>query len=298
MEDLVSIVLPIYNGEKYTRESIESVIAQTYQNWELLILDDCSTDRTQEIALEYVGKDRRISYYRNEENLRLPRNLNRGFSLAKGAYLTWTSDDNLYYPQAIQKMVDTLKNEHTNFVYASCDVIDENGAIVEEIAVTQESPKRLLGTDSVGACFLYTREVYETIGDYDPDMVLVEDYDYWLRINAKFKSSTISEKMYGYRRHGESLTGTEGRAKIAEACERAILKNCPPLETLDKASLYYLYDGLNRCRENMGDMHNNYQKMFHKYRRWYLWNVLYPRRIHQYGILGAARRVLQKIVRR
>ena len=84
MKDLISVVLPVYNGEKYLRESIDSVIAQTYQNWELLIVDDCSTDSTALIAKEYAEKDSRIHYYLNEKNLRLPRNLNRGFSLAKG----------------------------------------------------------------------------------------------------------------------------------------------------------------------------------------------------------------------
>ena len=79
MNDLISIVLPVYNGERYLRESIESVIAQTYTTWELLILDDCSTDRSAEIAKEYEKKDSRIHYYRNERNLRLPRNLNKGF---------------------------------------------------------------------------------------------------------------------------------------------------------------------------------------------------------------------------
>ena len=80
MNDLISIVLPVYNGAKYLRESIDSVLAQTYTNWELLIVDDCSGDETPEIAREYAEKDPRIHYYRNEQNLRLPRNLNKGFS--------------------------------------------------------------------------------------------------------------------------------------------------------------------------------------------------------------------------
>ena len=84
MESLISIVLPIYNGEKYMRKSIDSVLAQTYANWELLIIDDGSTDNTAIIAQEYAAKDHRIRYYKNPENMRLPRTLNRGFSLAKG----------------------------------------------------------------------------------------------------------------------------------------------------------------------------------------------------------------------
>lgn len=109
MEELISIVLPVYNGEKYLRESIDSILAQTYKNWELLIVDDCSTDSSSEIAKEYVSKDRRIYYYHNENNLRLPRNLNKGFSLARGNYLTWTSDDNRFKPTALEKMYFQIK---------------------------------------------------------------------------------------------------------------------------------------------------------------------------------------------
>ena len=130
MGELVSIVLPIYNGEKYMRQSIDSVIAQTYTNWELLIVDDGSTDGTAAIAMEYAEKDARIRYHKNPQNMRLPRTLNRGFSLAKGDYLTWTSDDNYYYPTAIEKMVNCLKNDQREFVFASCDIIDEDDKIV------------------------------------------------------------------------------------------------------------------------------------------------------------------------
>ena len=69
-KDLISIVLPVYNGEKYLRESIDSILSQTYQNWELLILDDCSTDGTARIASEYAEGDKRVRYFRNEVNLR------------------------------------------------------------------------------------------------------------------------------------------------------------------------------------------------------------------------------------
>ena len=75
MEKLVSIVLPTYNGEKYLADSIESVISQTYKNWELIIINDCSTDKTLEIAQSYAAKDNRIKVYSNDENLKVPKSL-------------------------------------------------------------------------------------------------------------------------------------------------------------------------------------------------------------------------------
>ena len=114
MESLISIVLPIYNGEKYMRKSIDSVLAQTYANWELLIIDDGSTDNTAIIAQEYAANDSRIRYYKNPENMRLPKTLNRGFSLAGGDFLTWTSDDNYYYPTALETMHNALDSRKRN----------------------------------------------------------------------------------------------------------------------------------------------------------------------------------------
>lgn len=188
MEELISIVLPVYNGEKYLRESIDSVLAQTYKNWELLIVDDCSTDSSAAIAKEYASKDRRIYYYRNENNLRLPRNLNKGFRLAKGDYLTWTSDDNKFKPMALEKMYDALKNnQDAQFVFASCRVINSEGEEIEYIMVDDKRKKQIVGHNVVGACFMYTRKAYEEVGEYNPDFTLVEDYDYWQRIYQYIK---------------------------------------------------------------------------------------------------------------
>ena len=100
----VSIVLPTYNGEKFIKESIESVLNQTFEDWELIIVDDCSTDGTLEIIKEYLKKDYRIHLIHNETNRKLPLSLNIGFRKSMGEYLTWTSDDNIYHADAIEKM--------------------------------------------------------------------------------------------------------------------------------------------------------------------------------------------------
>lgn len=253
MEELVSIVLPVYNGEKYLRESIESILAQTWKNWELIIVDDCSKDHTSEIALEYVEMDRRIQYYRNEKNLRLPRNLNRGFSLTKGQFLTWTSDDNLYLPNAIFCMVERLKKSKAEFVFTSCRVIDADGKDIEYMMVDKRSIKRIVGENPVGACFMYTRKVYEAIGEYDPDYTLVEDIDYWQRIASRFKTVCISDILYKYRWHDGALTSTMRKDTYNRTLEKMILKNKQLFEPLDWEQKYYLYRGLSRIRINLGE---------------------------------------------
>ena len=253
MESLVSIVLPVYNGEKYLRESIDSICAQTWRNWELIIVDDGSTDKTAEIAKEYAAKDQRIFYYKNEQNLRLPKNLNRGFSLAKGEYLTWTSDDNMYLPIAIEKMVKQLEVSHAEFVFASCRIIDSDGREVEYNMVNESSLKRIVGNNPVGACFMYTRKVYQEIGKYDPDYTLVEDFDYWQRIAMKFPITTIEEILYKYRWHSGALTSTMKKDTLNRILEKMLLKNRPGFGKLDWEQNYYYYSSLSSCRKNLDE---------------------------------------------
>lgn len=277
MNDLISIVLPVYNGAKYLRESIDSVLAQTYTNWELLIVDDCSQDETPEIAQEYARKDSRIRYFRNQENLRLPRNLNKGFSLTKGDYLTWTSDDNRYHPAALERMHAALEADPAaQFVFASCRIIDSEGIPVEQISVTQNSRKQIVGSNPVGACFMYTRKVYEAVGDYDPELVLVEDFDYWQRICMRFPCVAIEDFLYDYRWHDGALTSTMRKDQFNTNLEKMLLKNISGFGKLDLLQKYYFYQGLYTCRKNLGDQKNPYEKQYRPLRIWYYWSHQVP----------------------
>lgn len=252
MNGLISIVLPVYNGDRFLRESIDSVISQTYTNWELLILDDCSTDQTPVIAQEYQERDSRIHYHRNEKNLKLPGNLNRGFSLAKGDLLTWTSDDNRFRPNALALMADTLRQRNVDLVYASYQVIDEEDRPIRVQKAEADARSHILGGNSVGACFLYTRRVYETVGDYDTDLFLVEDQDYWQRILMKFPACHIEEILYDYRWHDSSLTSTKNLVRFGQVCERMLLKNRPGFGKLSLEAKCGYYAALSRARANQG----------------------------------------------
>ena len=102
---LVSIILPVYNGERYLKQSIESCLNQTYKNIELIIVNDCSTDSTSLIIDEYLLKDNRVRVIDNHINKKLPASLNIGHSQIRGAYVSWTSDDNHYNENAIEVML-------------------------------------------------------------------------------------------------------------------------------------------------------------------------------------------------
>ena len=181
----ISIVLPTYNGEKYIRQSIQSIINQTFRDWELIIVNDCSDDKTAYIVKEFQDRDNRIHVITNKENMKLPASLNIGFSIANGEYLTWTSDDNLYRDNALAVLVDYLnKNKSCYMVCALMNVIDDQGKII--YTNIKYDAEVMLYNNCVGACFLYRREVLTEIGQYNVNKFLVEDYDYWLRILFRY----------------------------------------------------------------------------------------------------------------
>jgi len=201
----VSIVLPTYNGYKYIRQSIDSCLNQTYKNIELIIVDDCSTDETPEIIKSY--KDKRIKCVRHKKNKGLPCALNTGFANATGDYLTWTSDDNFYTEKAIEKMLIFLNKSNVDLVYT--DYFNYLTEIDKKILVKLPDKLDLKKGNLVGPCFLYTRRVYENIGNYNAKYVLVEDYEYWIRVcKKKYSSAHYPYSLYIYRCHSNALTNT------------------------------------------------------------------------------------------
>lgn len=222
----ISIVMPVYNGERYLREAVESIIAQDFEEWELILVNDCSTDGTSAVMEEYQSRDGRIRVIHNETNQKLPRSLNIGFTQARGNYFTWTSDDNRYKPQALEKMYRYLElHQDTGLVFADMDYIDETGA---KTGAVSRNAEEIWSSNCVGACFLYRREVAETVGGYDADLFLVEDYDYWLRIAKCCPVVHLPQCLYEYRNHGTSLTQTR-----AENIERQLYRlRCRELDVL------------------------------------------------------------------
>ena len=124
----VSIGMPVFNGEKYLRESIEAILHQTYPDFELIISDNASTDHTQEICQKYAAQDSRISYYLNKENLGGPKNYNRVFDLSSGEYFKWAAYDDVIAPDYLRRCVGVLDTD-TSIIGCHCKTgrIDQNG---------------------------------------------------------------------------------------------------------------------------------------------------------------------------
>lgn len=126
----VSIGLPVFNGERYIEYALDSILAQTYPDFEVIISDNASTDRTGEICRDYQAQDLRISYYRNEKNLGAARNFNRVFHLSSGEYFKWAAHDDVMAPDFLMKCVEVLNRDPSVLLcYPRARVIDESGDI-------------------------------------------------------------------------------------------------------------------------------------------------------------------------
>jgi len=225
---VVSIVLPTYNGSTYLGEAIESCLAQTYPAWELIIVDDCSTDATPALLAQYAARDQRIRVIRHEENRKVPGALNTGHAAARGSYLTWTSDDNRFLAGAIEEMAGFLhQHPSVGMVVADSVMIDKKGDYVRDYPAQPAS--RLAYINALGPCFMYRRSVYESIGPYDPELFLAEDYDYWLRIYRHFEIACLNQVLYEFRWHDQSLTNTTRPVTLRASVEKTLRRHLPYL---------------------------------------------------------------------
>ena len=216
MPPIVSIVLPCYNGAGFLAQSIDSVIAQTFTDWELIIVNDCSKDNSLDIMQQYAEKDSRIRIINNEHNLKLPGALNRGFQEAKGKYLTWTSHDNRMAPTMLEEFVNYLDANPDKGLVTACYAAFslKTGETLYE--VHHPDPQLHLPLfNCVCYAFMYRREVLETVGDYDTTLFLVEDYDYWVRIWQKYPVGKIYKVLY-YTGVGDDTLTLSRKKEIAE----------------------------------------------------------------------------------
>jgi len=214
---LISVVLPTFNRAALLPESIESVLSQTERNFELIIVDDGSSDATAEIVGRCAARDERITHI-SQQNLGLPRALNNGFRVARGQFFTWTSDDNRYLPDALSIMSRHLiAHPAVGLVCAQMLLRTPRGLIPYPVPASNKFWRE----NAFGGAFIYRRSVAEIVGEYDPSLALVEDYDFFLRVSYHTVIHQLPDVLYEYRQHGNSLT-TVRQAEQLSALERLL----------------------------------------------------------------------------
>jgi len=143
---LVSIGLPVYNGERFIQRALDSLLAQDYSNWELIISDNASTDRTGELCLACQAKDGRVHYYRNAANIGMMSNFKRTLDLAAGEYFMFAAYDDRWSPQFISALLSDLRlHPESQVAMSALDIVDEEGQLVKPVRLDQgdKSPNQL-----------------------------------------------------------------------------------------------------------------------------------------------------------
>ena len=247
----VSIILPCYNGERFLEDAIQSCLAQSCNDWELIIVDDASTDSTPDIITRFSAQYSRIKTILHTTNLGLPAALNSGFSSAHGKYLTWTSDDNQYRPVALAEMQKILEeNADVAVVYADYTALYDSENYSQKISVGD--PSQIPISNCVGPCFLYRREVQEQLGGYDEELFLAEDYDFWLRASSEFKMQVLRRDLYLYRCHGQTLTAQRNTdvVKVTARARTRFYQRHPEISGQIKArGWFHQVESAVRCRK-------------------------------------------------
>ena len=214
MRNLVSIITPSYNSERFIAECIESVIAQSYQNWEMIIVDDGSTDGSLEIIQQYVNRDYRVIVIENRENLGASESRNIAIDSASGEYIAFLDSDDLWKSQKLEIQIELMESEGVALSYSNYDTIDENGYLIGEyIAPSKVTYQDMLRTSLIGTLTtIYSVKIlgkiyFKDIGheDYALKLAILKHIDY--AVGAK-------ESLAQYRVVKNSLSGNKLKSAL------------------------------------------------------------------------------------
>lgn len=205
MNELVSIIMPSYNTAKFIGKSIESVLNQTYKNWELIIVDDCSTDDTDDVIEKY--DDTRIRYIKNKTNSGAAVSRNTGLNIAKGKWIAFLDSDDLWSNNKLAEQILFMEKHNHSFSYTSYREIDEHG---NEIGIEVTGPKRITKKDMYRYCWpgcLTVMYDAEKVGRIQiADIKKNNDYAMWLKVIKKADCYYFDKVLAYYRKRTGSIS--------------------------------------------------------------------------------------------
>ena len=199
MKDLVSIIMPSYNTAPYIRNTIQSVLEQTYQNWELIIVDDCSEDNTDDVVAAI--KDDRIKYFHTDRHSGAAVSRNRALREAKGRWMAFLDSDDLWMPEKLEKQISFMESNGYSFSYTKYQELDVDG---NSTGVIITGPKKVTGTGMFNYCWpgcltvMYDRNVIGLI--QIEDIKKNNDYAMWLKVCRKADCYLLEENLGKYRK--------------------------------------------------------------------------------------------------
>jgi glycosyltransferase EpsE len=206
----VSVLMPAYNAEKYISESIDSILIQTFADFELIIVDDCSKDKTWDIIQEYTKKDKRIVGIKNKYNLGISANRNKLKKIAKGEYIMWQDADDISTEDRMKRQVEVLDQDSSvGIVGGYLQFFDETGdlSIRKYDDLDSQLRKNIFRYSPVSQGASMTRKnVLDEVGDYDLYYSSGEDLDISFRIGSKYKFANIQDIVLKYRQNESGST--------------------------------------------------------------------------------------------
>src|SRR3989339_358115 len=272
-ENLISIVLPYYNRKEFIIDQLNSILVQTYENWELIIVDDCSTDGSEEIIQKFIGenKNRRITYKKNERNLGLMKNFEKGLNYTSGEYIAVCDSDDVWFPDKLEKELERLKKGNFGMVYSDLVVVDKDLKVMKQSFIKSclsffsnqrdDSFDELINDNHITApTILFMAELKQKLIPFSQYVM----QDYWIAIVSSIFSSIgyLNKPTVFYRQHSENMIGASqfsasglilGRKKISLENHLKIKKN----------SLLFLND-LSSVKGINGEIKNKINKKIKK----------------------------------
>ncbi len=216
---LITIIIPTYNRADFIGEAIESVCMQTYANWELIIVDDASTDLTETLVKKYIAKDRRIHYLKNSANLGISKTRNRGLREARGEYVAMLDSDDLWLdPEKLEKQITAFGENPKlgiigtwiTFIYKTPNETKKQNA---SFAIHDAEIRRsfLYKNHIAQSSVLFLKKAALVAGGYDENLATMEDHDLWLNIGTRYEVETLPIYATGYRIHENSVTKSRSK---------------------------------------------------------------------------------------
>lgn len=216
-QPLISVIMPAHNAEKYIEEAVSSVLSQTYKNWELLILDDCSSDCTAEIAEYLASLDTRIRLLRNPQNMGVAKTRNRGFDIAKGEWIALLDSDDVWHSDKLEKQMAVAGRAGADIIYCSYALVNESGAYLSDYIVPETTSYDAMLKESVLSCSTVLIHQPILLNHRFSTTCYHEDYAFWLELlRDGYKAAASREILTDYR----IVNGSRSDNKLKSAKNR------------------------------------------------------------------------------
>jgi len=280
MNNLVSVIIPTYNSAKYIAEAIDSVLAQTYENFEIITIDDGSTDNTEEMLKPYMGK---ITYIR-KENGGPASARNRGIEISKGEFIAFLDADDVWLPQKLEKQMNFMRNNPDIDIICTAvsDYRDSENLSSGEITLLKKGYifNQLIQGNFITASTVLLKAKcikYGELFDEDKRLISVEDYNLWLRLSRKYKFGFLNEVTTKRRLHSLSLSWSFEKMFEADIFNLKKLKEQFPQWRLKKNPCYW--QGLANYRYKFGKEYFYFGRYFEARRQFFRSFKISPFRI-------------------